>query len=69
MNKTTYGVSITTIIAIVLSILKIFGLINISWIWIITIWLFPIVITISIFIIMIIAAICLGLFEQSKNKN
>lgn len=69
MNKTTYGVSITTIIAIVLSILKIFCLINISWIWIITIWLFPIVITISIFIIMIIAAICLGLFKQSKNKN
>ena len=69
MNKTTYGVSITTIIAIVLSILKIFGLINISWIWIITIWLFPIVITISIFIIMIIAAIFLGLFKQSKYKN
>lgn len=68
MNKTT-GISITTLIAVILGVLKVIGIINISWFYIIIIWLLPIAIVIALFIIMIIVAACLGLFKQIKHND
>ena len=68
MNKTT-GISITTLIAVILGVLKVIGIINISWFYIIIIWLLPIAIVIAFFIIIIIVAACLGLFKQIKHND
>ena len=70
MNKVnTTGISITTLIAVILGVLKVIGIINISWFYIIIIWLLPIAIVIAFFIIMIMVAACLGLFKQVKHND
>ena len=70
MNKVnTTGISITTLIAVILCVLKVIGIINISWFYIIIIWLLPIAIVIAFFIIMIMVAACLGLFKQVKHND
>lgn len=70
MNKVnTTGISITTLIAVILCVLKVIGITNISWFYIIIIWLLPIAIAIAFFIIMIIVAACLGLFKQVKHND
>ena len=70
MNKVnTTGISITTLIAVILGVLKVIGIINISWFYIIIIWLLPIAIVIAFFIIMIMVAACFGLFKQVKHND
>ena len=70
MNKVnTTGISITTLIAVILCVLKVIGIINISWFYIIIIWLLPIAIVIAFFIIMIMIAASLDLFKKVKHND
>ena len=70
MNKVNRtGISITTLIAVILCVLNVIGITNISWFYIIIIWLLPIAIVITFFIIMIMVAACLGLFKQVKHND
>ena len=71
MNKES-GISICTVIFIVLFVLKLMGLINLSWIWVTcTIWIpivFSIIILIGFVLYIIICNIVFGILNKRHNN-